>query len=46
MFRSLINRLDTQTEVEAAVEQCFLGAENDAQGANEEYDVDSRTALG
>jgi tRNA-dihydrouridine synthase B len=46
MFRNLINRLDTRAEVEAAVEQFFLGAENDAAGAQEEYDVDYRTALG
>jgi nifR3 family TIM-barrel protein len=46
MFRNLINRLDTRAEVEAAVEQFFLGAENDAAGASEEYDVDYRTALG
>ncbi|MCA2979073.1 MAG: tRNA dihydrouridine synthase DusB [Myxococcaceae bacterium] len=46
VFRNLINRLDTRAEVEAAVEQFFLGAEDDAHGAQEEYDVDYRTALG
>ena len=45
-FRNTINHLDTAADVHGACEQFFLGARVDAQSAEDEYDVDYRTALG
>ncbi len=45
-FRNTINTLEDVAELERRVEQFFLGAKEDAQGADEEQDLDYRTALG